>query len=439
MDSEQVLVIGAGIAGMEASLMLAKAGKKVFLVERQSLIGGNTIKNEESFPNLECSTCMVAPIQQDILQHPNIETMTLSMVEKIEGEVGNFSVTILKKARYVSLTACIGCAACYEPCPVILKNEWEANLSEKKAIYVPCAGALPNVPMIDPEKCTQLNGKKKCQACAEACMFEAIDLSQKDERIEKTVGAIIVATGFDLFDVSKKENLGYGKYPGVYTSMEFERLFASNGPTEGELTLRDGKKTPGSVAIIHCIGRKEQGYCSGVCCMYSFKHAHFIKHKLPETKVTNIHSDICVPGKGYEKFFKNIENKETDLVFTPSFEDIEVSGNGSGLVVKYLDTKNKKSSLKVDMVILAVAMTPHRDTAQLNKMVSIDQDQWGFFQTLNSQPGSVETSRPGVYVAGAAEGPKDIQSSVLEAESAAGKIMALFESIQQDFKCKINI
>ena len=424
-NSYDTLIIGAGIAGMEASLLLAKGGKKVCLVEKLSLIGGNIIKNEDSFPHLECSTCMVAPLQQEILQHPNIEVMTLSTVEKVEGEVGNFRVTVHKQPRYVSLAACIGCGMCYEPCPVSLKNEWEENLADKKAIYVPCAGALPNVPVIDPEHCLQLNGKKDCKACQEACMFEAIDFSEKDENLDIHVGAIIVATGFKMLDVSGFTNFGYGKLPGVYTAMEFERLFASNGPTSGELTLRDGENTPKSVAIIHCVGRKEQGYCSSVCCLSSFKHAHFVKHKLPEAKVYNIHSDVCVPGKTSQKFLQKVQTEDVDFIFHATPEDIKIAENGSGLSVHYKNGDGSEESLAVDMVILASAMISDESTPQLAKILGIDLDQRGFFQSLDENLGSTETSRAGIFLAGCAEGPKDAQSSVIQAESAVGHIMNL--------------
>lgn len=421
--SENVLVVGAGIAGMEASLLLANAGKKVHLVEKLPLIGGHTIKNEESFPNLECSTCMVAPIQQEVLQNSNIEVMTLSSVEKLEGEVGNFTVTINKKARYVSLTACIGCGMCYEPCPVTLKNEWEENLSEKKAIYVPCPGSLPNVPVIDPEHCLQLSGKKDCNGCLEACMFGAIDLSDKDEDVEIRVGAIIVATGFELFDPSSLSRCGYGKFPGVYTSMEFERLFASNGPTSGELVLRDGKSSPNSVAIIHCVGREEQGYCSGVCCMSSFKHAHFLKHKLPDAKVYHFYSDICVPDKTYQKFFEKVKKEGVEFVFQSSTDSISITKNSKGLDVSYENGKGTKETLPVDMVVLACALVPGKEASLLSRVLGIDLDDTGFFMTSNMQIGSVETSRPGIFIAGCAEGPKDVQNSVIQAEAAVGKVM----------------
>jgi len=424
-STDNVLIIGAGIAGMEASLMLAKTGKKVVLVEKLPIIGGNTIKNEESFPNLECSTCMVAPIQQDVLQNENIEVMTLSEVKKVEGEVGDYTVKINKKARYVSLTDCIGCGACYDPCPVTLTNEWEENLTKKKAIYVPCDGSLPNVPVIDPEHCLQISGKKSCNACAEACMFGAINFSEKNEQVEVKARAIIIATGFDLFDAKKITNLKYGKLDNVYTAMEFERLYASNGPTSGELILRKGDKAPDSVAIIHCIGRKELGYCSGVCCMYSFKYAHFVKDKLPDATVYNIYSDICVPDKSYQSFYEKIKKSESKFIFQSSVENIQISGNNGKLHLNLPAGKKSENSLDVDMVILSCALEPSKTSNDLSKILGVEIDNKGFFQIRNDAIGSVQTSQDGIFTIGCAEGPKDIQNSVIQAESAVGEVISL--------------
>ena len=424
-NSNKVLIIGAGIAGMQASLMLAKAGKKVVLVEKLPIIGGNTIKNEESFPNLECSTCMVAPVQQDVLQNDNIEVMTLSEVKAVKGQVGDFTVTINKKARYVSLTECIGCGACYEPCPVSLQNEWEENLGKKKAIYVPCDGSLPNVPAIDSGHCLRLSGKKSCNACAEACMFGAIDFSDKDEQVKIEVGAIIVATGFDLYGGKLLSAFGYGTLPNVYTSMEFERLYASNGPTSGELLLRKGKKSPDSVAIVHCIGRKELGYCSGVCCMYSFKYAHFIKDKLPEATVYNIYSDICVPNKSYQSFYNKIKDSNSTFIFQSAPDIVQIAGNNGKLQVKLTAGKGSKNSLNVDMVILSCALVPAKTSKELADILGIERDSKGFFQTRKGYIGTVQTSVDGIFTVGCAEGPKDIEDSVIQAESAVGEVFSL--------------
>ncbi|MCD4775139.1 MAG: FAD-dependent oxidoreductase [Candidatus Aegiribacteria sp.] len=423
-----ILVIGAGIAGMKASLMLAGASNKVYLVEKLPIIGGKVIKNEESFPNLECSTCMVAPIQQDVLQNPNIETLTYSVVEKIEGSAGDFSVVIRKKARYVSLTDCIGCGMCYEPCPVSLKNEWEENLIDRKAIYVPCSGSLPNVPVIDSEHCLKLLGKEECNLCVESCAFEAINLDDSDEVMEIKVGAVILATGSATIDLSTLPNLGYGTLPGVYAPMEFERLFASNGPTLGEIVLRGSEKIPESIAVIHCAGRKEKKYCSAVCCMYSFKFARFLKHKIPSAHVFNIYSDICVPGKSYQSFYKSVDGADTEMLYTSSIEDVKVSENESGLKVAYPDAAGAMEELNVDMVILAAALVPGDDAAPLAEVAGVDLDSRGFIATVLDGSGSMETSRRGVFVAGTAEGPKDIQNSVIQAESAAGQVMGIVTS-----------
>jgi heterodisulfide reductase subunit A len=430
MHHENVVVVGAGLAGMKASLLLAHAGKKVHLVETLPIIGGKTIKNEESFPNLECSTCLVAPIQQEVLQNANIETMTLSAVEKVEGDKGNFTVTIKKTARYVKPADCIGCGMCYEPCPVTASNEWEENLGERKAIFVPCAGSLPNVPMVDPEQCLKLSGKEECTACVEACMFGAVNLADEDEIVDVEAGAIIAATGAGLFDAASLPNLGYGKYPGVYTPFEFERLFASNGPTLGELKLRDTEKVPAKIAIVHCVGRKEQGYCSGVCCMYSFKFAHFLKKKLPEASVFNLHSDICVPDKTYQKFFDGVKGTHSEMRYNSSMEDLRVTADGDGLKVAYLDEKGARNEIDVDMVILATAMVPEEAASGLAEVLGIGCDARGFFRTLDEDISSVESSREGIYIAGTAEGPKDSQSSVIQAEAAVGKALAFLETCQ---------
>jgi heterodisulfide reductase subunit A len=374
----------------------------------------------------------VAPIQQEVLQNPNIETMTLSSLEKVEGEKGAFTVTVKKAARYVKVADCIGCGMCYDPCPVSVPNTWEESLAERKAIYVPCAGSLPNVPAVDAEHCLKLSGKEECNACVEACMFGAVDLEDKDESVSIDAGAIIVATGSGVFDASALPGLGYGKFPGVFTPFEFERLFASNGPTSGELTIRDTGKTPSKIAIVHCVGREEQGYCSAVCCMYSLKFAHFLKKKLPEAAIYNLHSDICVPDKSYQKFYDGVKGSHSEMIYNSSMEALKVGGDGEGLKVTYLDRAGAEQALDVDMVILALAMVPGEEAAGLAEVIGIDLDDRGFFKTLDGDIASVESSREGVFIAGTAEGPKDTQSSVIQAEAAVGKTMALLESYRPE-------
>ena len=414
-----VLVIGAGIAGIEASLMLSKADKKVHLVEKTSYTGGTTIKFEEVFSNMECSTCMVAPRQQELLQDKNINLLTLAEVEEIKGTSGDFTVKTHKKARYVDMANCIGCNACFDPCPVSLKNEFEEGLSERKAIYVPCAGALPNVPMIDTENCLRFKGKK-CTACQEACMFEAIDYNQKDEKLELKVGAVIVATGFNIFDSKKLPEYGYGKIDNVYNSLEFERLYASNGPTEGKIVLKNGKP-PKSVAIIHCVGRDEKGYCSSVCCMYSLKFNHYLKSKIPEIKISELYTDLCIPGKSHQKFYEKMKETKVNMIRASK---VEVAKQGKEIAVKYNNGRDKKGTLPVDMVILAPAIEPSADASKLAKNIGLNLDEYGFFQEENPEDSSVVSSKPGVFIVGCSQGAKNIQDSVSQASAAVGKILS---------------
>jgi heterodisulfide reductase subunit A len=419
-NSTSVLVIGAGVAGIEASLLLANSGAKVYLVEKASYFGGNVIKWEEVFPNMECATCMIAPKQQELLQNENIKLLTLSQVEAVEGSVGDFSVKVKKKARYVDLENCIGCNECFEPCPVEVDNEFEERLSKRKAIYIPCAGALPNAPIIDTDNCLRFKGED-CQLCQEACMFEAIDYTQQDEELQLNVGAIIVATGFKTFDLTQAPQYGYKKLKNVYSIVEVERICASNGPTEGQIVLQNGE-APKSVAIIHCVGREEKGYCSSVCCMASIKQAHFLKNKLPEVKVSQLYSDLCVPGRIYQKFYEEVKESGVDFIRATVSE---VTQQGTGLAIKYKTEDGEESTLNVDMLILAPAIEPEIGSSKLAEVLAISQDEYGFFSEKEPDLDSVGTSREGVFIAGCAQSPKDIPDTVAEAEATVGKILSL--------------
>jgi heterodisulfide reductase subunit A len=392
----------------------------VYLVEKTSYIGGNVIKFEEVFPNMDCATCMIAPKQQELLANENIELLTLSQVEAVSGSFGDFSVKIEKKARYVDLENCIGCGACYDPCPVEVDNEFEESLSKRKAIYVPCAGALPNVPTIDTENCLRFKGQE-CQACQEACMFEAIDFTQQDEELQLKVGAIVVATGFSSFDPSKTTQYGYKKLSDVYSAMEAERMCASNGPTQGQIITKSGEP-PKSVAIIHCVGREEKGYCSSICCMASLKLSHFIKNKLPEIKITQFYSDLCIPGKAYQNFYEEVRESGVDFIRATV---TEVSQSGKELAIKYKTDDGKESTSTMDMVILNPALEAGADSSKLAKLLNIPQGKEGFFSEKEPDLTSVATAREGIFIAGCAQSPKDIAETVAEAEAAAGRILSL--------------
>jgi len=418
-QESSVLVIGAGIAGIETSLLLAESGRKVYLVEKTSYIGGNVIKLEDVFPNMECATCMIAPKQQELLQNGNIELLRLSEVEAVSGSYGKFSVKIRKKAAYVSSEACIGCDACFDPCPVEVDNEFEEGLSKRKAIYVPCAGALPNVPFIDTETCLRFKGQD-CQACQEACFFEAIDFNQKDEELQLDVAAIVVATGFDSFDPSGIARYGYGKLPDVYSAMEVERICASNGPTQGQIVTRNGQP-PKSVAVIHCVGREEKGYCSAICCMASLKIAQFMKHKVPEIDITHFYSDLSIPGKGYQSFYEEV--KQSGVHFIRG-DVVDVSDAGGALAVRYSAEGGQENTLTVDMVVLNPALEPAGDSSKLAEALNIPQGDDGFFSESEPDFTSITTAQEGIFIAGCAQGPKDITNTVAEAEAVVGRILS---------------
>jgi len=419
-EGTSVLVIGAGIAGIESSLLLANSGTKVYLVEKASYFGGNVIKWEEVFPNMECATCMIAPKQQEVLQNKNIELLTLSEVEAVQGSVGDFTVKVEKKARYVNLDNCIGCNECFGPCPVQVDNEFEERLSKRKAIYIPCAGALPNAPVIDTDNCLRFKGEA-CLLCQEACAFEAIDYTQQDEELELNVDAIVVATGFKTFDLTQVPQYGYKNLNNVYSIVEVERLCASNGPTQGQIVLQNGEP-PKSIAIIHCVGREEKGYCSSVCCMASIKQAHFLKNKLPGIKIAQLYSDLCVPGRVYQRFYEEVKESGVDFIRATVNE---VTQQGMGVAIKYKTENGEEKTLDVDMLILAPALEPGVSSAGLADILAIPLDEHGFFGEKEPDLDSVDTSREGIFIAGCAQSPKDVPDTVAEAEATVGRILSL--------------
>jgi heterodisulfide reductase subunit A len=342
----------------------------------------------------------------------------MSEVKQVRGEAGDFTVTISKKARYVDIESCIGCNACFDPCPVSLPNEFEESLGERKAIYIPCPGALPNVPAIDTAHCLRFKGEE-CVLCQEACLFEAIDFEQKDEEIERKASAIIVATGFDPMDVQDIPESGYSKAGNVYTAMEMERLYASNGPTEGKISLRSGEE-PGSAAIIHCVGRKDTGYCSAVCCMNSLKFIHYLKDKLPQIELYEFYSDLTVPGKTYQDFYEKLKDK-VELI---RFRDLKISQQNGKATIHYETLSGEDEALEVDMVILSPSIVPPKGASELAEVLGIRQELRGFYGVESATQSPAYSGREGIYLAGCIQGPKDIAESIAQADAAVGRILS---------------
>ena len=429
------LVIGGGIAGIQASLEIANSGQPVFLVEKTGTIGGHMAMFDKTFPTLDCAACILTPKMVEVGQHANINLMTYSEINSVEGEPGNYKIKILKKARRVDPSKCIGCGTCAEKCPGKTLSEFDAGTTLRKAIYIPFPQAVPNKYLIDAENCRHVQGNK-CGVCVKVCPVpNCINLDEKDEIVEINVGNIIVATGFKLFDAKRAGQFGYGKFPNVLTSLEFERLVNAAGPTGGNITFRtldkkgnwvftSGGDVPDSVAIIHCIGSRDENYnayCSKVCCMYSLKLAHLVKEKLPDAEVYEHFIDMRAFGKGYEEFYERIKDEGIHIIRgrTASVESV----NGE-LLLRSEDILNSRLlEQKVEMVILAVGLEPTGDARELAKMLGINTDKYGWMQEIHQISDPVNTHKGGVAIAGLCQGPKDIPDTVAQASAAASRVL----------------
>ncbi len=420
------LVVGAGIAGISAALTLAQKNRKVYLVEKLPCIGGKVARYEDVFPNLECASCILDPILDEVLHNEHIEILTWSEVQEVLGFYGNFLVKVNKKARFVDSETCIGCGACVETCPVKVKNEYNEGLDERRAIYIPYPGALPNVAVIDEKHCLRWQGEG-CNACQEACPFGSIIYEETDQVRQLRVGAIVLATGFDLFDPARDPKYGYGKIDNVYTSLEFERLVNSAGPTEGKILLRNGQ-VPEKIALVHCVGSRTgefHEHCSAVCCMYLLKFAHQVNGKLPGASMTGLYSDLCLPGKEAQGFFNKI-SREANIQFMHMKhpDSIEITQENGKTLIRFTDIQGRSHGVASDMVVLAPAMEGARDAGTMAKLFDISQGEGGFFSEENTKVAPVSTAMEGVFIAGCAQGPKDIQSSVAQGQAAAGRILS---------------
>ena len=423
------LVVGGGIAGIQAALKIADAEHQVYLVERTPSIGGHMAQLDKTFPTLDCSACILTPKMTQVGSHPFIKMLTYSEIEEVSGYIGNFKVKIRKKARYINEDLCTGCGVCQEKCPWKVDSEFEAGLGKRKAIYTPFPQAVPNTPVIDREHCAYFQSGK-CRACEKFCEAKAIDFEQEDELIEVEVGSIILATGFQVFDPTPIYAYGYGRLDNVITSLEFERLVNSAGPTEGSIVLKDGSE-PKSIAIIHCVGSRDakyHEYCSRVCCMHSMKFAHLIKEHT-DAEVYEFYIDIRSFGKGYEEFYNRILEEGTTFIrgrpaeITNVAESPEEEGK---LIVQFEDTLvGRQRRLPVDMVILSCALEPQPDAEAINRLFNISCSGDGFFLEKHPKLEPVSTMTDGIFLAGCCQGPKDIPDTVAQASAAAAEALAI--------------
>ena len=428
--TKRALVIGGGVAGIRAALDIANGGHPVVLVEKEPSLGGNMSRLSETFPTLDCSQCILTPLMVQVSRHPLIELMTYSEVEEVSGYVGNFTVRIKRKPRYVRLEDCTACCDCAAVCPSPGGNEFDMGLRTRKAIYIPFPQAVPSSYTLDADRCLNANLQSPtgfrvlaCVKCDEVCKPKAIDFDMRPEIVERQVGAIVVATGFDLQLGQQARECGYGVYPDVMDGLEFERMLSASGPTGGEVRRPSDGAEPKDVVFIQCVGSRNPKhgvpYCSRICCMYTAKHALLLRHKVPESRAYVFYMDIRAGGKGYEEFVHRAMEEERVMYIRGRVGQVyEEDGK---LKVTGVDTlSGKQVEINADMVVLAAAMEP-ADHGTIAGTLRIAADEFGFFKEAHPKLRPVETLTAGIFLAGAAQAPKDIPDTVSQASAAASK------------------
>ncbi len=442
----RALVIGGGIAGIQAALDIADGGAEVVLVEKDPSIGGHMSQLSETFPTLDCSQCILTPRMVEVYQHPRIKLLTYSEVESVEGYIGNFSVKIRKKSRSINEDICNGCGDCLSVCPnKKIPSEFECGLGKRSAIYVPFPQAVPNTPTVDRENCTlfrsrRKTGKDACMKCQAACQKGAINFDLEDEIVEYKIGAIIVATGYQLYKINKeqpKEGLygygeyGYGTVPDVIDGLQFERLASASGPTGGKILRPSDGKEPKKIVFLQCIGSRDPAkgieYCSKICCMYVAKHTMLYKHKVHGGKAYVFYMDIRAAGKGYEEFVRRAIEEDGAMYLRGRVS--KIYREGDIIKVHGFDTLSAEPVvIDADMVVLATAMRPQPGIEAVAQKLSVSYDKHGFINEGHPKLRPVDTNTAGVYVAGACQSARDIPDSVAMASAAAAKVLGLFSN-----------
>lgn len=422
-----VLVLGAGIAGIQASLDLAESGYYVHLVESSPAIGGTMPALDKTFPTNDCSMCILSPKLVDCGRHLNINVMTTSELVKLEGEPGNYKATIRTRARYVDPEKCTGCGSCAEKCPVKVDDSFNQGLDKRKAIYKLYAQAYPNAYAIDGDRCLKLKKPKACGKCLEACQADAIDHTMEDTETVIEVGAVILMPGFDAFDAKKLDYYGYGKVPNVITSLEFERILSASGPFGGHLVRPSDHKEPQKIAWIQCVGsrncKEDHGYCSSVCCMYAIKEAVIAKeHSKAELDTAIFYMDMRTYGKEFEKYY-NRAVEENGVRFLRNRIYEVTAGEDGAVNIRYALEDGKIQVEQFDLVVLSVGLEPKKEAVELAEKLGIELNQYKFCQPQGLT--GIATNKEGIYVAGAFSGPRDIPETVMQASAAAGEVQAL--------------
>jgi heterodisulfide reductase subunit A len=424
----RTLIIGAGIAGMQAALDLANSGYETILVDELPSIGGRMAQLSETFPTLDCAQCILTPRTVEVGHHANIKLLTYSQVEEVTGQIGDFVARVRRAAPYVNWDLCTGCGLCQEVCPKRVDSEFERGMGKRKAIYTLSPQAVPNKPVLDRENCLYFR-RGKCRVCESSCPVGAIDFTQEDTVVEERVGCIIVTTGYDLYPREQLGEYGRGTIPDVIDGLAFERMLSASGPTAGKMVRPSDGREPKEVVFIQCAGSRdpESGvpFCSKACCMYTAKHAMLYKHRVPDGQAYVFYIDIRSAGKNYEEFVQRAMEEDRTLYLRGKVS--RVFAEGDKVVVWGVDTLNgAQIEIAADLVVLATAMVPHGGSKALADLLGADVDDQGFFTEVEPNLRPTEASRPGIFLAGAGVGPKDISETVSQASGAAARVLSLF-------------
>jgi len=420
-----VMVIGAGIDGIQASMDLANKGFKVYLVEKSPSIGGRMAQLDKTFPTMDCSMCILAPKMIECSHHPTVKLLTYSEVKEVKGSPGNFKVKILKKPRYVDEAKCTGCGICAQSCPAEAPNEFDENIGVRKAVYMPFPQAIPRIMVIDKNGCVE------CGLCDKVCPAKAVNREQKPEEIQLDVGAIVVATGFDMFDPSIIPQYGYKRYKNVITAMELERLLCASGPTGGHLIRPSDGKIPRHIAFIQCVGSRDRrewinhSYCSSICCKYAVKDAVLIKEHEPSALVTIFYIDMRAFGKGFQEFV-NRAKSEFGIEFIRSNPgEITEDQKTSNPIISFEDPVTRTvHNVAFDLVVLCPALIPTQGVEKLAKTLGVELDNYGFVKLKDSVKNPLDTTVPGIFACGYCVGPKtgDIPDSITQGSATAARV-----------------
>jgi heterodisulfide reductase subunit A len=431
MENKNVLVIGGGIAGIQASLDLADKGMQVYLVEKEPCIGGRMSQLDKTFPAMDCEntctgscpSCILVPKMIECFQNPNVTIHTYSEVKGIKGNPGDFKISVLRKARHVNEDRCTGCGDCIPVCPVSVDNEFEMGMIQRKAIYLSFPQAIPRTMTIDEDHCKSFSGEE-CKLCESACKPGAIELGEGDEEIQIDANAVIIATGFDVWDPSGSTEYGYKKYPNVYTAMEFERLLSVTGPTEGHIKRRSDGEIPKKIGFIQCVGSRnpqlDHPYCCSVCCMHASKEAVRAKMKYNDIETYIFYKDLRTFGKGFHEYVESGKS-EHNVNYINSDATVQENPESHNPIITY-DVAGRAEKMEVDMVVLATTLIPRKEAKSLATKLSVETDEFGFYKAQDILLKPIDTSQAGIFLAGYCHEPMDIPETIAQASGAAARV-----------------